>query len=81
MTRGLRWKGAVGGIRVQDVGRLFASVARWTESRALPFTPVAPVLGFVAVPSLSVAVMVAIVLAYLASAEFAKGWFYRRASF
>jgi hypothetical protein len=42
---------------------------------------VAPVLGFVAVPSLSVAVMVAIVLAYLASAEFAKGWFYRRASF
>lgn len=45
---------------------------------ALPFTPMAAVLGFAAVPSAFIAAMVAIVFAYIVSAEFAKRWFYRR---
>jgi P-type Mg2+ transporter len=59
---------------------LAATAAVIGVTLAIPFTPLAPVLGFVAVPSLFVVVMVAIVLAYVASAEFAKAWFYRRAS-
>ena len=39
---------------------------------ALPFTPMAAVLGFAAVPSAIVAAMVAIVFAYIVSAEFAR---------
>jgi Mg2+-importing ATPase len=59
---------------------LAATAAVIGVTLAIPFTPLAPVLGFVAVPLLFVVVMVAIVLAYVASAEFAKAWFYRRAS-
>jgi Mg2+-importing ATPase len=59
---------------------LTATTAAIGVTLALPFTLLGPALGFVAVPSLFIVVMVAIVLAYVASAEFVKGWFYRRAN-
>jgi magnesium-transporting ATPase (P-type) len=46
----------------------------------LPFTPMAAALGFAAVPTSLVLMIVAIVVAYVASAECAKQWFYRRVS-
>ena len=44
---------------------------------ALPFTPVAGVLGFGAVPARFVGAMVMIVIVYVGAAEAAKGYFYR----
>jgi Mg2+-importing ATPase len=43
----------------------------------LPFTPVAPLLGFVAPPLDFLLVIAALTLVYLACAELAKRWFYR----
>jgi len=75
---------------VRTRGRLIASLpskALLTATAAvigftlvLPFTPAARAFGFVAVPFSFVAMMAAILLAYLASAELAKRWFYRRVS-
>jgi Mg2+-importing ATPase len=45
---------------------------------ALPYTPLAAPLGFAALPARYVAVVTAIVAAYVLAAEAAKGWFYRR---
>jgi P-type Mg2+ transporter len=44
----------------------------------LPFTPLAPLLGFVPMPLSFYGWMVLIVAAYIASAETAKQWFYRK---
>jgi Mg2+-importing ATPase len=44
---------------------------------ALPFTPIAPVLGFGAVPASFVGAMALIVLLYIVAAEAAKRFFYR----
>ena len=44
---------------------------------ALPFTPIAPALGFSAVPPSFVAVMAVIVGLYVVAAEVAKRYFYR----
>ena len=44
---------------------------------ALPFTPIAPVLGFGAVPTSFVGAMALIVLLYIVAAEAAKRYFYR----
>ena len=44
---------------------------------ALPFTPVAPALGFSAIPANFVGAMVVIVFLYIISAEGAKRLFYR----
>jgi len=47
---------------------------------ALPFTPLATHLGFVAPPPLFFLILVAMVLCYLVAAEFAKRFFYRHFS-
>ena len=44
---------------------------------ALPFTPLAQTLGFIAVPARFLAAMAVIVALYIAAAEAAKRWFYR----
>jgi Mg2+-importing ATPase len=44
----------------------------------LPFTPLAGVLGFVPMPLSFYGWMLLIVAAYIASAETAKQWFYKR---
>jgi Mg2+-importing ATPase len=44
---------------------------------ALPFTPLAAELGFVAPPPLFFVILPAMVLCYLAAVEFVKRWFYR----
>jgi Mg2+-importing ATPase len=44
----------------------------------LPFTPLAPWLGFVPLPPLFFAFLFAMVLTYLGAVELAKRWFYRR---
>jgi Mg2+-importing ATPase len=43
----------------------------------LPLTPLAPLLGFTALPLSFFAILVAMLVAYLALVEFAKRWFYR----
>ena len=55
-----------------------ATVAVICVTLALPFSPLAPTFGFASVPTWFVAVMVVIVLTYVASTELAKQWFYRR---
>jgi len=47
---------------------------------ALPFTPLASHLGFVAPPPLFFAILLGMVLSYLTAVEFVKRWFYRRFS-
>jgi Mg2+-importing ATPase len=44
----------------------------------LPFTPLAPWLGFVPLPPLFFAFLLCMVVSYLALVEIVKGWFYRR---
>jgi len=44
----------------------------------LPFTPVAHLLGFTALPLAFFLILVAMVMAYLALIELAKSWFYAR---
>jgi Mg2+-importing ATPase len=43
----------------------------------LPYTPLAGLLGFTTLPPLYLLAIVAIVVAYVASAELVKRWFYR----
>jgi Mg2+-importing ATPase len=45
---------------------------------ALPYTPVAEVLGFKPLPFLLIAMIIAIVVLYIASAEIAKRIFYKK---
>jgi P-type Mg2+ transporter len=45
---------------------------------ALPWTPLAAVFGFVPLPPQFLPILGLMVLAYIASAETAKRWFYRR---
>jgi Mg2+-importing ATPase len=45
---------------------------------ALPYTPMAGLLGFVPLPQRFLAILALIVLGYGASAELAKRWFYRK---
>jgi Mg2+-importing ATPase len=44
----------------------------------LPFTPLAPWLGFTPLPPLFFAFLLGMVIAYLALMEVVKRWFYRR---
>ena len=44
----------------------------------LPFTPVAPLMGFVPLPLPFFSALIGMVLAYLALVETTKRWFYRR---
>jgi Mg2+-importing ATPase len=57
---------------------LIATAAVICFTLVLPFTPAAAPFGFGAVPFAFVPVMTPILLAYVASAELAKQWFYRR---
>ena len=43
----------------------------------LPYTPIAPIIGFVPLPLTLVAMLLSIVLLYLATAEIAKHFFYK----
>jgi P-type Mg2+ transporter len=45
---------------------------------AIPFTPVAPWLGFTPLPPLFFAILVLMVVTYLGLVEVVKRWFYRR---
>jgi Mg2+-importing ATPase len=47
-----------------------------TATLAIPYTPLGTLFGFVPLPPLFLAMMGLIVLAYVASAELAKRWFY-----
>ena len=58
---------------------LIATVAVIVAAGVLPFMPFAAAFGFEAVPVSFVAWMAAIVMVYVASAELAKRWFFRRA--
>lgn len=57
---------------------LAVTAAMMLVTLALPYSPLAGVLGFTPLPLSSLLVIFAIVLAYLVSAEFAKRWFYQR---
>ncbi|MGE5358049.1 MAG: magnesium-translocating P-type ATPase [Bacteroidales bacterium] len=59
---------------------LAATVAVIAASLALPYTPVAAVLGLTPLPLWSLAVLAAIVALYIAAAELTKRIFYRRVS-
>lgn len=56
---------------------LLATVLVVAITVVLPYTPIAPLLGFVPLPQRFLAVLALIVLAYVTSAELAKRWFYR----
>lgn len=56
---------------------LLATLLVVTATLALPYTPLAKPLGFVPLPQQFLGVLALIVLAYGASAELAKSWFYR----
>ncbi|MBI1757151.1 MAG: magnesium-translocating P-type ATPase [Fimbriimonas ginsengisoli] len=62
-----------GGLKWATIGAVAATIA-------LPFTPLAAPLGLKQLPLPLLAVMMAIVGAYMLSAEFAKAWFYRTLS-
>jgi len=49
-----------------------------TIGAVLPLTPLAPLLGFTALPLSFFAILVAMIAAYLALVEVTKAWFYRR---
>jgi P-type Mg2+ transporter len=57
-----------------------ATAACVALTAALPFTPLAPVLGFAPLRPAVAALLAAIVVAYLASAEWAKRRFYASAA-
>ena len=59
---------------------LLATLLVVATTVALPYTPIAPLLGFVPLPHRFLAILALIVLAYGASAEMAKRWFYRNHS-
>ena len=57
---------------------VLTSVAVLAVALALPFSPLAPVLGFAALPAIYFAWLAALLLAYLLAVEVAKQWFYKR---
>ncbi len=57
-----------------------ATIAVIAATLLLPSTPLARTFGFAPVPSSFVLIMLVIVFVYVASAELAKRWFYRRVS-
>ena len=71
-TRGAIWRSRPGRLLVV----LSAAVA--VGAIALPFLPLAPLLGLAAPPPALVAAIAGITVLYVASAELAKRWFYRR---
>jgi len=45
---------------------------------ALPYTPLAGMLGFTPLPAIYLLVIFGIIVMYFLSAEFTKRWFYRK---
>lgn len=72
-TRGAPWRSR------PDAWLTATSVAVVAVAVLLPFTPLAPLLGFVAPPPGLLLAIAAMVIMYLACAEFAKRRFYRTA--
>jgi P-type Mg2+ transporter len=69
-------------LRSRPAGALtIATVCVCVAALALPFLPLAPLLGFSRLPAAFYPILGGIVLFYLASAEVAKAIFYRRAAF
>jgi Mg2+-importing ATPase len=60
-----------------SIALAITSLAVVIAAAALPFTPVAAELGFVAPPSLFFMILPVMVLCYLAAVEWVKRWFYR----
>ncbi|MFA6313247.1 MAG: magnesium-translocating P-type ATPase [Sterolibacterium sp.] len=56
------------------------SLAVVVVAAALPYTPLAAHLGFVAPPALFFVILLGMVLSYLSAVELVKRWFYRRFS-
>jgi P-type Mg2+ transporter len=63
-----------------NIALTITSLAVVSTAMALPFTPVAAQLGFVAPPPLFFAIVPAMVLCYLLAVEFMKRFFYRHFS-
>jgi Mg2+-importing ATPase len=53
-------------------------VAVLAVALALPFSPLAPLLGFTPLPAVYFAWLAALLLTYLLAVEGAKQWFYKR---
>lgn len=58
---------------------LWTTAAVVVVALALPYIPLATVLGFTPLPGSLLATVVAITVAYVLASELLKGWFYRRA--
>jgi Mg2+-importing ATPase len=69
-TRGAPWRSR------PDARLAVTSLAVVATAVLLPFTPLAPWLGFTPPPVEMLAAIAAMVLAYLVCAELAKRWFY-----
>lgn len=57
---------------------LFATLVTLAVTMALPYSPLAPVLGFTPLPIQILVYLSGIVVAYFIAAELLKHWFYRR---
>jgi len=57
---------------------LFATLGVIAATCILPWTPLAPLLGFVPLPGRVYALLAVVVILYIFSAELLKRWFYRR---
>ena len=57
---------------------VLTSVAVLAVALALPFSPLAPLLGFAPLPAVYFAWLAALLLTYLLAVEAAKQWFYKR---
>jgi len=54
-----------------------ATLVVLSAALALPFTPLGRLFGFLPLPLPFLGLLALILLAYVASAELVKGWFYR----
>jgi Mg2+-importing ATPase len=57
---------------------LMVTALVWVVTLAIPYLPISGALGFVPLPLTYLGIVLLIVLAYLASAELTKRWFYRK---
>ena len=57
---------------------VLTSVGVVVTAMMLPFTPLAPYLGFVPLPMFYFGVLTALLMAYLLAVETGKQWFYKR---
>lgn len=72
----LRTRGPVTGSRPSGLQAGLAAVVI-AATLALPFTPLGPVLGFVAPPLSLIGLVLAITTGYVAATEWVKRWYFR----